>query len=202
MMNRRETLAIVRKGTLITDCERQFGTALIQYLTELEIGLSSERIEIAETDAFLKVRFDHECFGCGHRNPIGLHLRFAPDEDGVKAEFVPAPEHQGFLGVIHGGIISTVLDEAMAWATAHAGFWAVTGEIRIRFRRPLIVGEPTTVKARVSGVRNRVVNTTAELTLDRDGSAIATASATFVRVSAAVEAEWRARYLLDSETPR
>jgi acyl-coenzyme A thioesterase PaaI-like protein len=46
----------------------------------------------------------------------------------VKASFTPNPEHQGFHDVVHGGIISTILDEAMAWATAHAGVWAVTGE--------------------------------------------------------------------------
>ncbi|MGH2613756.1 MAG: PaaI family thioesterase [Thermomicrobiales bacterium] len=112
----------------------------------------------------------------------------------MRAAYVPAPEHQGFQGVIHGGIISNVLDEAMAWATARAGIWAVTGEMRVRFRRPLNVGEPTTVTARVSDCRDRIVNTTAELTLDRDGSTIATASATFVRVEEAVAAEWRARY--------
>jgi acyl-coenzyme A thioesterase PaaI-like protein len=189
----------VQTGTLITICECHFGTTPIQYLTELEIDLKSGRLESAATEAFLKVRSDHECFGCGDRNPIGLHLHFASDEDGVKATFVPAPEHQGFQGVIHGGIIAAVLDEAIAWATAHAGFWAVTGEMRIRFRLPLSVGEPATVLARVSDVRNRVVNTTAELTRDRDRIPIATASATFMRVSAAVEAEWRARYLQDAE---
>ena len=54
----------------------------------------------------------------------------------MKASFTPNPEHQGFHDVVHGGIISTILDEAMAWATAHAGVWAVTGEMRVRFRQP------------------------------------------------------------------
>jgi acyl-coenzyme A thioesterase PaaI-like protein len=150
-------------------------------------------------DPFLVIRSDHACFGCGDDNSIGLHLRFIPDGDGVSASFVPAPEHQGFHDVVHGGIISSVLDEAMAWATAHAGVWAVTGDMRVRFRRPLSIGEPTTVTARVSGARGRLVTTTAELVLDRDRSPIASASATFVKVDAAVEAAWRARYVRDSE---
>src|SRR5919112_1693310 len=108
------------------------------------------------------VRSDHECFGCGDDNPIGLHLRFAADGDGVKASFTPGPNHQGFGGIVHGGIISSILDEAMAWATAHAGFWAMTGDMRVRFRRPLNIGEPSVVTARVSGARGRIITTASE----------------------------------------
>jgi acyl-coenzyme A thioesterase PaaI-like protein len=151
----------------------------------------------ATSDPLPIVRSDHACFGCGDDNPIGLRLRFAANGEGVKASFVPGPDHQGFQDVVHGGIISTVLDEAMAWATAHAGFWTVTGEMRVRFRQPLKVGELTTVVARVTGTRGRLVTAAAELQLDRDRSTIATASATFAKVDAEVEAAWRARYLQD-----
>src|SRR5215217_339770 len=155
--------------------------------------------EPTEIDSFSIVRSDHGCFGCGDDNPIGLHLEFIRDREGVKASFIPVPEHQGFDDVIHGGIISAVLDEAMAWAAACAGFWAVTGEMRIRFRQPLNIGASATVTARVSGTRGRLVTTAAELQLDRENSPIATAPATFVKVDADVEAAWRARYLRDSE---
>jgi acyl-coenzyme A thioesterase PaaI-like protein len=157
----------------------------------------TELPEPATVDPFLAVRSDHACFGCGDDNPIGLRLQFAADGDGVKASFIPRPEHQGFLEVVHGGIISTVLDEAMAWATAYAGIWAVTGDMRVRFRQPLNIGEPAVVTARVSGARGRLVTTADELVLDRDRSPIATASATFFRVEPDVEAAWRARYLRD-----
>ena len=75
----------------------------------------------------------------------------------------------------------------------------MTGEMRVRFRQPLQIGEPTIVTAQVSGGRGRLVNTTAELMLDRDRSLIATASATFLRVDADTEAAWQARYLRDSD---
>jgi hypothetical protein len=127
--------------------------------------------EPAMSDSFLTVRSDHACFGCGDDNPIGLHLRFAPDGDGVKASF-----------------ITSVLDEAMAWAVADAGVWAVTGEIRTRFRQPLKIGNLTSVVARVGGTRGGRVTATAELRLDRDHAFIATASAIFARVEAEVEA--------------
>jgi acyl-coenzyme A thioesterase PaaI-like protein len=158
----------------------------------------------ASFDPFAFVRSDHECFGCGDDNPIGLHLRFAADGDSVRASFVPGPDHQGFGGIVHGGIISTVLDEAMAWATAHAGFWAMTGDMRVRFRQPLTVGESAVVTARVSGTRGRLVATVGELVVETHQAPVATATATFVMVDAELEAAWRARYLreLESSTGR
>jgi acyl-coenzyme A thioesterase PaaI-like protein len=153
----------------------------------------------ATSNSFPIARMDHACFGCGDDNPIGLHLRFTPEGDGVTASFIPRPEHQGFHDMVHGGIISAVLDEAMAWATAHVGVWAMTGEMRVRFRQPLRIGEPTSVVARVSGTRGRLVTAAAELQLNSDGSSIATSSATFAEVDADVAAIWRARYLRDPD---
>ena len=145
--------------------------------------------------AFQAARFDHACFGCGDDNPIGLHLHFSPSSDGVRADFTPETVHQGFDGIIHGGIISTLLDEAMAWATTSAGVWSFTAEMSVRFKEPLSVGEPTTVTARVTENRGRIIATAGELTRDRDGAIIATATGTFVRVSDAVAREWESRYL-------
>ena len=151
-------------------------------------------------DPVALVRLDHECFGCGRENPIGLRLEFTADSDFVTASFIPGSAHQGFGGIVHGGIISAVLDEAMAWATAHAGFWAMSGDIRVRFRRPLSVAEPALVTERVSGVSGRIVTTVNSLVLASNQSPVATATATFVKVSAELEAAWRARYLRESPT--
>ena len=154
-----------------------------------------ETTQDSDRGAFPAIRFDHACFGCGDDNPMGLRLQFSPTDDGVTAPFTPEPTHQGFDNVVHGGIISAVLDEAMAWATTRAGVWAVTAEISVRFKNPLEVGRPTTVTAHVSENRSKLVATAATLTRDRDGATIATATATFVRVSDALAEEWRRRYL-------
>src|SRR3989442_13903180 len=53
------------------------------------------------------------CFVCGQRNPNGLHLVFQLDQNTIVADFQPREEHQGFPGVIHGGIVAAVLDEAL-----------------------------------------------------------------------------------------
>lgn len=155
----------------------------------------TESAPLTDPSPMAIVRSDHGCFGCGAENPIGLHLRFSTNAEGVQASFIPAPEHQGFENVVHGGIISSVLDEAMAWATAAAGYWAVTAEISVRFRRPLGIAEPTTARAIIMSTRNRLITTTATLSSDLDGAQIASATATFMRVSQETETAWKARYL-------
>lgn len=146
-------------------------------------------------DPLTRVRADHACFGCGAENPIGLRLRFETRETEVTAPFLPRAEHQGFEGVVHGGIISTVLDEAMAWAAAADGAWAYTAEMRVRFRHPLLVGEATRVSARVTARKRRVLSVTAELVRKADNICIASAEATFFEADAGLAASWRERYL-------
>src|SRR5712691_4628140 len=77
------------------------------------------------------------CFVCGHRNPYGLHLFFRLDQNTIVADFQPREEHQGFPGVIHGGIVAAVLDEALG-RTALLGShpeWTLTGRLEVRYRR-------------------------------------------------------------------
>jgi uncharacterized protein (TIGR00369 family) len=143
----------------------------------------------------LQVRVDHGCFGCGAANPHGLHLSFTSEADGVRAAFTPLEVHQGYEHVVHGGIISTLLDEAMAWAVAAAGIWAVTGEMQVRFRRPLHVGESVRLHGSVTVVRTRAISASGQIVREADDQIIATATALFVRVPAATEAAWKERYL-------
>src|SRR5437762_54292 len=58
------------------------------------------------------------CFVCGQQNPLGLKLRLETDGTSVQAQFTPEVVHVGFKGIVHGGIISTLLDELMVWACA------------------------------------------------------------------------------------
>lgn len=137
---------------------------------------------------------DHGCFGCGERNPIGLKLAFFRDGDAVEAAFTPRPEHEGYAGLVHGGIISALLDEAMSWAVIASGRLAVTAQMSLRFRRPVEVGTPVRVRGRVIEERGRIVEARGEL-VDSDGAVLAEASGTFVRVSQAQQRVWEERYL-------
>jgi uncharacterized protein (TIGR00369 family) len=144
-----------------------------------------------------EVRDDHGCFGCGRLNPHGLRLRFAAmaDGSGVWAAFTPRPEDEGYGGMVHGGIVTTLLDEAMAWAISTRGIWAVTAKIEVRFRRPVAIGSPLRALGRLAADRGRLIETAGEVRRDVDGELLAEATATFARVSAEQERVWRERYL-------
>lgn len=54
-----------------------------------------------------------KCFVCGKDNPIGLNITFFKDKDKIRAEFIPESKHQGYKGIVHGGILFSILDEIM-----------------------------------------------------------------------------------------
>src|SRR5205809_7554637 len=107
------------------------------------------------------------CFVCGQRNPYGLHLSFHREEHAVVADFLPREEYQGFPGVIHGGIVAAVLDEALnrtSLLSDHPA-WTMTGRLEIRYRQYVPYGEPLRVRARLTGERGRLIQAAGMLTL-------------------------------------
>ena len=92
------------------------------------------------------------CFGCGHANPKGFHLRSYREGDATVAEFEPRPEHDNGFGFLNGGIISTVLDchgaAVVMWEAAQHGWHAAQGApvpfitacFEVRFLRPTPLG--------------------------------------------------------------
>ena len=122
-----------------------------------------------------------KCFGCGQQNPMGLKLRFRTEGEKVIAEFTPCAVHEGYPGYLHGGITCALLDEAMGWAAYHlsSGALAVTARVQIKFRRPLLIGEPLTVTASITRRSTRHLWT--EATVKRkDGKPAAEATAIMV----------------------
>lgn len=150
-----------------------------------------------ESGDLLSARDDHGCFGCGRLNPHGLRLSFArlADASGVWAPFTPRVEDEGYGGMVHGGIVTTLLDEAMAWAIAAREIWAVTAKIEVRFRRPLETGVPVRALGRVASDRGRLIEGEGEVRRAKDDLLLAEATATFARVPADQAAAWRARYV-------
>jgi uncharacterized protein (TIGR00369 family) len=117
------------------------------------------------------------CFACGQKNPIGLKLKFGWDGRVARAEFTPSELHQGWAGVIHGGIISCLLDEAMSYAALFSGANSLTATMQTRFRRPLEVDEPVTVTASLTKKTRKLVEAKAEVSL-KDGTLVADSTAT------------------------
>ena len=131
--------------------------------------------------ANLELTDDHWCFACGVQNPIGLKLEFVEEGDEYVTYFTPQKEHQGWRGVTHGGIISTLMDEVMARKLHVMGIRAVTGEMCVRFRKPALVGARIRFAGRIESQSGRVILTRGIAT-DEDGSVIAEATGKIVRV--------------------
>jgi uncharacterized protein (TIGR00369 family) len=95
----------------------------------------------------------NRCFGCGDANSAGLHLEFYLAEDGSVVSLPTVPDNfEGPIGSLHGGIIATLLDEAMSKAVRARGVTAMTRQMEIDYQRPVPSGEPIRIEGRV--VRN------------------------------------------------
>jgi len=124
------------------------------------------------------------CFVCGRENPHGLKLEFYDQAPGVVvANYTVSPEYQGYPGVVHGGIIATMLDEATGRSvmrTSPSGF-TVTSQLSIRYRKPVPVGQPLKVVGRAGTRQGRVTKATGQI-LNQAGSVLAEAEAVMVDI--------------------
>jgi acyl-coenzyme A thioesterase PaaI-like protein len=117
------------------------------------------------------------CFGCGNQNPIGLHLKFEKNGQGIQAQFKPDKNLQGWGGFLHGGIIACALDEAIGQAVMLSGFYNVTAKMQVRYRKMAPVDDLYTLTCTITKQTSRLVETEAKL-LASDGSTVAEATST------------------------
>ena len=103
------------------------------------------------------------CVVCGAHNPKGLHIEFREGTDGVDATWVPTADWESFQGTVHGGIITTVLDEAMSKAVIARNWEALTVSLKVRFRDRVSPGEELRVRGWVVEKRRRRILTEATL---------------------------------------
>jgi uncharacterized protein (TIGR00369 family) len=122
------------------------------------------------------------CFVCGENNPNGLRLNFEIDKgrETLKTTFVPSPTFQGWDGMVHGGIICTLLDEAMAKLSYELGYDAVTASLEVRFKKPAPILEPLKIFGEITEVNQRLVRAKAKIT-NEDGTVLATGTSTLLR---------------------
>lgn len=142
-------------------------------------------MDASDIDPALQEQF---CFGCGRHNPIGLHLVFERDGDEVVTAYEPRPEDQGFPGIMHGGLLALLLDEAMGWAMYADEVFAVTAKMETRYRRPAPLDGALGVRARIVRRRGRRIELVAAVR-DSEGQALVEANGLFVRMAAEQEAE-------------
>jgi len=121
------------------------------------------------------------CFACGDENARGLHMHFRIEDDKAIADFTIPEYLQGFPGQAHGGVITTMLDEAMGWATYGLGIWTMTAKISVRFRDSVPLNEELIVTAWITRDRGRFIELEAELR-NQGGKRLAQAEGLFARV--------------------
>ncbi|AWB11068.1 putative domain 1-containing protein [Thermodesulfobium acidiphilum] len=100
---------------------------------------------------------DDWCFACGKANPLGLRLEISQDEESVLTTFQFQKSHQGWNNIVHGGIISTILDELSTWAAVRLGYKVVTAQLTVKFKKPIYIGTNVMVSARVTEDKGRLI---------------------------------------------
>lgn len=105
---------------------------------------------------------DH-CFVCGKDNPIGLKLKFEKRGEGVRAQFTPSTLHVGYDGIVHGGIIASLIDDALANVWFVRGQEAITAKIEVRFRHEVQPGETLVISAHPTGTKAGLMTARAEV---------------------------------------
>ena len=125
------------------------------------------------------------CFVCGVNNPNGLQLSFEIDKERqtLKTTFVASPTFQGWDGIVHGGMIGTLLDEAMAKLVYELGYQAVTASLETKFKKPAPILEPLNVYGQITEVSKRLIRAKAHVAKE-DGTILATGTSTFLKQSA------------------
>ena len=123
------------------------------------------------------------CPVCGdpavNRATLGVRWRWDAARRRVVGRFTPGPDHGGYAGRLHGGVLSALLDECMAWACAverHA--YCLTGDLQIRFKAPARLDEPVEIHALTRDGWGRYLRARGEAR-SLAGALLASAAATF-----------------------
>lgn len=134
--------------------------------------------DLCELDKLEELPSSSGCFVCGQDNPTGLHIRFFTDGEVAYGEYMSPAGYQGYEGILHGGILSTLLDEVMAKALAVQGITAVTGKLDVRFRKAAPTGEKLLIKGWVKSQKIGSYKVASEITSE-EGQVLAEAEGLF-----------------------
>ena len=124
------------------------------------------------------------CFGCGNDNPEGMHLKFRFEGKQAVCDFTLPKRFQGPPGHSHGGIVATILDEAMGKVNKLRNVIALTKSMEITYMKPTPLGQPLTAVGWESAVRGRKHYNRAEIR-NAAGEVLAKSSGVFIAVDAA-----------------
>ena len=139
-------------------------------MDQLQISLEGKQIE-------------SNCFGCSSINPVGLKLDFIEGVNEVYADFILSENFESYPGLLHGGIVATILDEAMGQAIlAKSGNMGLTLGLRVRFNSICESNTLYRVVGQICKNDSQIIKTDATL-LDANKDIVAYGEATFTEVS-------------------
>jgi uncharacterized protein (TIGR00369 family) len=116
---------------------------------------------------FMKELKDNQrCYVCGKENPAGLQVAFEIDKNArtITGRFTPKQVHEGWEGIVHGGVIAALLDEAMVKLAAHLGIPAVSAEITVKFKNPAAAADTLAISGRITKEARRLIEAEATVT--------------------------------------
>jgi uncharacterized protein (TIGR00369 family) len=125
------------------------------------------------------------CFGCGGANERGMRLTFEQDDETrqIRGTFRLGAEYAGGAGFVHGGIIATLLDEAMGKVNRFRGLRAVTAELNVEYLKPVPIGADIVIEAREVEMKGRNLYHVGEIRSAK-GDVLARGRGRFVSVTA------------------
>jgi len=130
-----------------------------------------------------QLRDNQSCYVCGRKNPVGLGVEFqvSAETRSISAKFIPKEAHQGYEGIVHGGILSALLDEAMAKLAYSLAIPAVTAEITVKFKSPASPGDELNITGKLLHETHGLIR--AEAKIERGPVLVAEATAKLLRIS-------------------
>ncbi len=100
---------------------------------------------------------NHRCFACGFDNLDGLRISWEIDRSTMSGYYTPEEKYQGWKGIVHGGILATLLDEAMARLAGVLYQGALTAEMTVRYVAPAVIGEVLYIRGEVVKESRRII---------------------------------------------
>lgn len=122
------------------------------------------------------------CYVCGKENTYGLQLDFFNTDTKVWTIFTPEEHHQSWPGIVHGGILSTVLDETISRVAFLNDKWVQTGKLALKYRKPAPLYKPLLVEATILRDAGKVMELQGTIQNAETGELLTEASGLFIRI--------------------
>jgi acyl-coenzyme A thioesterase PaaI-like protein len=149
-------------------------------VSDLPAGFGKFFEDLEEVRSATRPNTFHYCFGCGPAHPSGLHVRCFRTEEGVAAPVLVPRVYEGPPGAVHGGIVAAYLDEILGGAALRAtGRPSVTGELTVRYVKPVPSATPLLGRGRLVADHGRYVDVEGSLEEFEIGRVVATAHGRF-----------------------